>query len=94
MSKMKMDRMNKREMIRIHFALAQVKLFLEEQMDILGIADELDFREYDELNISPVHIHRSRREHRKAILTLSSEIIAAVSKYRAHASKSWQMVRA
>lgn len=71
--------MNKREMIRIHLALAQVKLFLEEHMG-------MSFCEYDELQINPFHAHKSRKEHRKAILILCSEISSALSKYRERAS--------
>ena len=34
----------------------------------------IDTKNYDELNISPVHIHKSKVSHKEAILTLGSEI--------------------
>lgn len=93
-NKKETNKISKKEMIRIHFTLVQVKLFLEEELNILGIADELDFRDYDELNISPVHFYKSREEHKKAILILCCEILAALSKYRAQVSADrWQAVK-
>lgn len=66
--------MNKLELIKIHLALYQVKEFLEQNQ----IA--CDLSKYSALNISPTHVHKSRKEHRKAILLLGKAISEALKK--------------
>jgi hypothetical protein len=68
--------MNKVELIKTHLALFQVKQFLEQNQ----IA--CDFSKYIALNISPMHVHKSRKQHRKAILLLGKAISEALTKYR------------
>jgi len=65
--------LDKEELIHVHMLLYQVKTLLEE----LGVAR--DFREYEALNIKPVHVHRSKSEHKKAIFTLGNEIAKVLS---------------
>ncbi len=61
--------MQKEELIFIHMTLAQVKRFFEEA----GISNG-HFETYNQLNISPVHIHRSKADHKKAIFCLCKDI--------------------
>lgn len=65
--------MQKDELIYIHSLLAQVKKHLEAE----GIP--ADFSQYDTLHISPVHVHRSKSDHKRAIYTLGEEISRAIS---------------
>jgi len=65
--------LDKEELIHIHMLLYQVKTLLED----LGIAG--DFREYESLNIKPVHVHRSKSDHKKAIFILGNEIARVLS---------------
>lgn len=60
--------MQKEELIYIHTVLVQVKRFIESE----GI--EADFSEYEAMQISPVHVHRSKNDHKAAIFILSDEI--------------------
>jgi len=57
--------MHKEELVLLHLTLFHMKRFFEEA----GIANG-HFKTYEELGIQPVHIHKSKAEHKKAILTL------------------------
>ena len=61
--------MHKEEMVLLHLALFNVKRFFESA----GIANG-HFKLYDELGLNPVHIHKSKAEHRRAILLLCKGI--------------------
>ncbi len=57
--------MHKEELVLLHLTLFHMKRFFEEA----GIANG-HFRKYEELGVQPVHIHKSKAEHKKAIITL------------------------
>ncbi len=57
--------MHKEELVLLHLTLFYIKRFFEE----VGIANG-HFREYDKLGIKPVHIHKSKAEHKKAVFLL------------------------
>jgi hypothetical protein len=61
--------MHKEEMVLLHLALFNVKRFFENA----GLANG-HFKLYDELGVQPVHIHKSKAEHKKAILLLCKGI--------------------
>ncbi|AGK60100.1 putative metal-binding protein [Archaeoglobus sulfaticallidus PM70-1] len=61
--------MHKEELVFLHLTLFHMKRFFEEA----GIANG-HFASYDKLGIQPVHIHKSKAEHKKAILTLCKGI--------------------
>lgn len=61
--------MHKEELVVLHLTLFQVKRFLEGA----GVANG-HFREYDKLGINPVHIHKSKADHKRAILMLCKGI--------------------
>jgi len=64
--------MQKDELIYIHSVLAQVKRHVEAERP------GSDFGGYEALRISPVHVHRSKDDHRRAIFTLGEEIARAI----------------
>jgi hypothetical protein len=53
--------------------MAQIKKYLESQ----GI--EHDYSDYDVLAISPVHIHRSKAEHKHAIFVLGNHLASIIA---------------
>ena len=65
--------MHKDELIYLHSVLLQLRIFFEE----MGI--QADFDRYDEMNISPVHIHRSKSEHKRAIFLLGEALAEAIT---------------
>ena len=54
--------------------LAQMKKYCEEN----GL--HCDFTKYKELRISPIHVHRSKDEHKQAIFVLGSELASMSAK--------------
>ncbi|WP_290597411.1 MULTISPECIES: UPF0058 family protein [unclassified Archaeoglobus] len=61
--------MHKEEIVLLHMTLFHIKRLFENA----GIANG-HFRSYDELGVQPVHIHRSKSDHKKAILLLCKGI--------------------
>ncbi len=59
--------MHKEELIQLHTLMVQMKKFFEES----GLGD---FSQYQSLQISPLHVHRSKAEHKHAIFVLGKEI--------------------
>ena len=66
--------MHKDELIQLHTLMAQMKSCLEEK----GFTNE--FSEYESLAISPVHVHRSKAEHKLAIFILGNSLASVMSK--------------
>lgn len=62
--------MQKDELIQMHTLLCQIKNHLQE----MGVAGTETFAEYDGLGISPVHVHRSKGEHKRAIFLLGKQL--------------------
>jgi hypothetical protein len=54
--------------------LAQIKKYCEEQ----GL--DCDFKMYEDLDISPIQVHRSKEEHKRAIFILASEMASMAAK--------------
>jgi len=61
--------MQKEEIILLHLTLYNIKKLFENA----GIANG-HFKAYDELGVMPVHIHKSKTEHKKAISLLCKGI--------------------
>ncbi|MBE8538691.1 UPF0058 family protein [Geoglobus acetivorans] len=57
--------MHKEELVFLHLTLFHVKRFLEEA----GLSNGY-FREYEDMGVQPVHIHKSKNDHKKAIFLL------------------------
>lgn len=66
--------MHKDELIQLHTLMAQMKNYLEEK----GFTNE--FSAYNSLAISPVHVHRSKAEHKLAIFVLGNSLASVMSK--------------
>jgi len=60
--------MHKEELIQLHTYMAQMKRYFERN----GLTHEFD--DYKALSISPVHIHRSKADHKRAIFILGGEL--------------------
>ncbi len=65
--------MQKDELIQLHTLLSQIKTYMESQ----GVHN--DFTEYQSLAISPMHIHRSKMEHKHAIFVLGNDLASIMS---------------
>lgn len=65
--------MHKDELIQLHTLMAQMKRYFECQ------GNDYNFDEYQLLSISPVHIHRSKAEHKHAIFVLGNELASLIS---------------
>jgi hypothetical protein len=66
--------MHKEELIQLHTYMAQMKRYFERN----GITHEFD--DYKALSISPVHIHRSKADHQRAIFILGGELANLMSR--------------
>ena len=69
--------MNKDELIQIHTFLFQLKTHLDDMVDNKRGGE---FRSYDKLNVTPHQVHKSKREHKIAVFTLSKGIATLLSK--------------
>jgi len=67
--------LQKDELIQMHTLLCQIKNHLENT----GVADPEIFREYANLGVSPVHVHRSKGDHKRAIFLLGKELASFAS---------------
>ena len=67
--------MQKDELIQMHTLLCQIKNHLENT----GVAGPDHFRDYDHLGVSPVHVHRSKGDHKRAIFLLGKELATFAS---------------
>lgn len=66
--------MHKEELIQLHTYMAQMKRYFERH----GVTHEFD--DYKALSISPVHIHRSKADHKRAIFILGGELATLMSR--------------
>ncbi len=67
--------MHKDELIQLHQLLVYLRKYIEKKYSCSN--DE--FKEYDDLNIYPHHIHRTKAEHIYAIFLLSTIIAKVLS---------------
>ncbi|MDJ1422473.1 MAG: UPF0058 family protein [Candidatus Methanoperedens sp.] len=64
--------MHKEELIQIHTLMVQMKKFFEQ-------SGKGEFSQYYSLQISPIHVHRSKAEHKHAIFILGKEIASIMA---------------
>ena len=62
--------MQKEELLHLHMLLVHVRKYYE---GVTG--EEISTEQYNTLEISPVHIHKNKICHKKAILTLGEELV-------------------
>ena len=65
--------MKKEELVHLHFLLAQLKKYCE------GTGLDCNFTKYNELDISPFQVHRSKEEHKQAVFVLGTELVASMA---------------
>jgi hypothetical protein len=58
--------MHKDELLQLHSLLCQVKRFFEDA----ELAAIEAFEDYDQLEVSPQHIHKSKTDHKRAVFLL------------------------
>jgi hypothetical protein len=79
--------MHKDEILQLHSMLCQMKRYFE----AAGLPLTSEFAEYDAFGVLPQHLHRSKTDHRQAMMLLSkglSEIVCADSPdHQAHLRK-------
>ena len=68
-------RMQKDELIQLHTFLYQIRTHLEQMCDNNGC----EGNHYERLEITPYQIHKSKREHKLAVFTLSKDIAGILS---------------
>jgi len=66
--------MKKEELVHLHLLLAQLKKHCEEN----GVG--CDFAKYNDLNISPFQVHRSKEEHKQAVFVLGTELVSLAAR--------------
>jgi hypothetical protein len=66
--------MKKEELVHLHMLLAQLKKYCEQQ----GLG--CDFSKYNELEITPFQVHRSKDEHKHAIFVLGTELASMAAR--------------
>jgi len=67
--------MQKDELIQLHTFLFQMKTHVEELCEKNGC----DFSLYENLDITPYHVYKSKREHKLAVFSLSKGIADLLS---------------
>ena len=72
--------MQKDELIQLHTFLYQIRSQLEQICEHNGF----DHSAYEKLEITPYQIHKSKREHKLAVFTLSKDIAGILSGTRKH----------
>jgi hypothetical protein len=68
--------MQKDELIQLHTFLYQIRSQLEQLCENNGCEDH---NSYKKLEITPYQIHKSKREHKLAVFTLSKDIATVLS---------------
>jgi hypothetical protein len=63
---------HKEELIQLHTLMVQMKKFFEDK-------GKGEFSQYQSLQISPIHVHRSKAEHKHAIFVLGKEIASIMA---------------
>ena len=70
--------MQKDELIQLHTFLYQIRTQLEQMCENNG-NNGFDASNYEKLEITPYQIHKSKREHKLAVFTLSKDIASILS---------------
>ena len=65
--------MQKEELLHLHMLMIHIKKYYESIT-----AREIETVEYNSLEISPIHIHKDKKAHNDALLTLGEEIVTHI----------------
>lgn len=74
-------KMKKEEQVHLHLLLAQLKKYCE----LEGV--DCDFERYNALAITPFQVHRSKNDHKQAVLILGNELVALAARNNFRVSK-------
>ena len=67
------ESVQKEELLHLHMLMIHIKKYYE------GITnEEIRTERYEALEISPVHIHKDKKAHKDALLTLGEEIVSHI----------------
>lgn len=61
--------MKKQELIHTHGLIAQIQTHCEDENEL-----NIQTPEYEELGVKPTSIHKSKTDHKEAVLTLVTEV--------------------
>ncbi|MFY9799684.1 MAG: UPF0058 family protein [Methanoregula sp.] len=67
------DSVQKEELIHLHTLMMQIKKCYESVAN-----DEIPSERYNSLKITPLHLHKEKKAHKAAILTLGDEIVTHI----------------
>src|SRR5665647_3492424 len=67
------DSMQKEELLHLHMLMIHIKKYCEHITN-----DEIHSERYGSLEISPGHIHKDKKAHKDALLTLGDEIVTHI----------------
>lgn len=65
--------MKKQELIHLHGLLAEVSNHFEQRLD-----EPIDGTEYEEQDVRPTSIHKSKTEHKDAVFAIAAGITGAI----------------
>ena len=67
------DSVQKEELLHLHMLMFHIRMYFE------GIIhDEIRTERYNSLGVSPLHLHKDRKAHKDALLTLGDEIVSHI----------------
>ncbi|MFB6360017.1 MAG: UPF0058 family protein [Halobacteriales archaeon] len=67
--------MHKDELLELHEELVVIKEYFQSREDV----DADRFQEYEELDVGPSHVHKSKSEHKHAVFVLGNALAMAMS---------------
>jgi hypothetical protein len=67
--------MHKDELLELHEQLVTVKEYFESREEV----EEDLFATYDDLDVDPSHVHKSKSEHKHAVFVLGNALASAMS---------------
>jgi hypothetical protein len=82
------DSVQKEELLHLHMLMIHVKKYIENITN-----QEISAKNYHSLEISPVHIHKNKKCHKEAILSLGDEIVSHIQAQTSLVKVGGDMVR-
>jgi hypothetical protein len=67
--------MHKDELLELHEELVVIKDYFQSREDV----DDDRFQDYEELDVRPSHVHKSKSEHKHAVFVLGNALAEAMS---------------
>jgi hypothetical protein len=67
------DSVQKEELLHLHMLMIHIKKYCE-----IITSDEIHSERYSSLEVSPGHLHKDKKAHKDALLTLGDEIVTHI----------------